>query len=155
MKDKKALTAPCGLDCFNCDIYEDNLTNDLAELISKKTGAHMEEIACKGCRQQDGKHFHLSSEGCATLNCAKANGLEMCCDCTDFPCVFLAPTADEAARYPHNMKVYNLCRTKKVGLDRWIEEEAGQIRKKYFTGKFVVGRGQAEAEHTPSDMKLG
>ena len=27
MKDKKALTAPCGLDCFNCEIYEDNLTS--------------------------------------------------------------------------------------------------------------------------------
>lgn len=155
MKNKKALTAPCGLDCFNCDIYEDNLKNDIAELISKKTGVHKEAIACKGCHQQDGKHFHLPSEGCATLNCAKAKDVDMCCDCTDFPCAFLAPTADEAARYPHNMKVYNLCRIKKVGLDRWIEEEAGQIRKKYFTGKFVVGRGQAEAEHSSSDMKLG
>jgi hypothetical protein len=41
------------------------------------------------------------------------------------------------------MKVYNLCRIKKVGLERWFEE-AGKIRKKYFTGKFVVGRGQAD-----------
>ncbi len=40
--------------------------------------------------------------------------------------------------------LYNLCRIKKVGLDRWIEEDAGDMRKKYFTGKFVMGRGQAD-----------
>ncbi len=28
MEYKKSLTAPCGLDCFNCEIHEDNLTND-------------------------------------------------------------------------------------------------------------------------------
>jgi hypothetical protein len=35
------------------------------------------------------------------------------------------------------------CRIKKVGLEKWIEE-AGKIRKKYFTGKFIVGRGQED-----------
>lgn len=40
--------------------------------------------------------------------------------------------------------LYNLCRLRKVGLDRWIEEEAGQMRKKYFGCKFVMGRGQAD-----------
>jgi hypothetical protein len=38
----------------------------------------------------------------------------------------------------------NLCRIKKIGLERWIEEESGQIRKIYFTRKFVVGKGQAD-----------
>jgi hypothetical protein len=143
MKDKKALTAPCGLDCFNCHIYESNLTEELAELIHAKRGVPKEAIACKGCRQQDGKHYHLP-QGCATLDCAKGKGVELCCDCEDFPCRLLAPIADQAAQYPHNFKLYNLCRIKKVGLDRWIEEEAGQIRKKYFTAKFVVGKGQAD-----------
>ncbi len=32
MNDKKALTAPCGLDCFNCELYEENLTDDFVEL---------------------------------------------------------------------------------------------------------------------------
>lgn len=144
MKREKALTAPCGLDCFNCELQEDNLASEFAEMIHNKMGVPKEEVACKGCRQQDGKHFHLPPEGCATLNCVKSRGVELCCDCTDFPCAFLAPTADQAARYPHNMKLYNLCRIKKIGLERWIEEEAGQIRKKYFTGKFVVGKGQAD-----------
>ena len=143
MKDRKALIAPCGLDCFNCEIYENNLTNDLAELIHNKLGAAKSEIPCKGCRQQDGKHYHFPPEGCATLNCVKVSGVEFCCDCDDFPCDYLAPMADGATFYPHNMKVYNLCRIQNVGLERWIEE-AVQIRKRYFTGKFVVGQGQAD-----------
>lgn len=143
MKDKKALTAPCGLDCFNCDIHENNLTDEVAELIHLKRGVPKEEVACNGCRQQDGKHFHLP-QGCATLDCTKDKGVELCSDCKDCPCILLAPMADQAAHYPHNIKLYNLCRIKKVGLERWIEEEAGRIRKKYFTVKFVVGKGQAE-----------
>ncbi len=143
MKDKKALTAPCGLDCFNCELYEDNLTSELSEKIHSKMGVPKEAIPCKGCRQEDGKHFHLTN-GCATLDCVKAKGVDLCCNCNDFPCAFLAPTADQAARYPHNFKVFNLCRIKNVGLERWIEEEAGQIRKKYFNHKFVVGKGQAD-----------
>ena len=143
MKDKKALTAPCGLDCFNCELYEDNLTDELTERIHIKMGVPKEEIACDGCRQQDGKHFHLPN-GCATLECVKAKGVDLCCNCNDFPCAFLAPTADQAARYPHNFKVFNLCRIKKVGLEHWIQKEAGQIRKKYFTHKFVVGKGHAD-----------
>ena len=38
MKDMKALTAPCGLDCFNCHIHESNLTDELTELIHVKRG---------------------------------------------------------------------------------------------------------------------
>ncbi len=143
MKDKKTLTAPCGLDCFNCEIYEDNLTDDFAEMIHDKYGWPKEKIACGGCRQQDGEHIHLP-QGCPTLDCVKAEGVEFCCECDDFPCALLAPVADLAAIRPHNIKVYNLCRIKKVGLELWIEKEAGEIRKRYFTGKFVVGKGQAD-----------
>ncbi|MEI6263043.1 MAG: DUF3795 domain-containing protein [Deltaproteobacteria bacterium] len=52
MKEKINLSAPCGLDCFNCDIHENNLTDRLAELIHTKMGVPKKEIACKGCRQQ-------------------------------------------------------------------------------------------------------
>ena len=142
MKDRKALTAPCGLACFLCELYTENLTDELTELIHVRRGVPKEEVACKGCRRQDGNHC-LMPQGCATLDCAKSKGVELCCDCGDFPCVLLAPIADHAARYPHNAKLYNLCRIKKVGLDTWVEEEAEQIRKKYFTSRFVVGRGQA------------
>lgn len=144
MNNKKDLTAPCGLDCFNCELYSENLTKELAEVLQQKMGIPAEQAACKGCRLQDGKHFHLPKSGCATLDCVKAKGVVLCCDCENFPCAFLAPTADQAGRYPHNMKIYNLCRIKKTGVENWIKDEAGQIRKKYFTGKFVVGKGQAD-----------
>ena len=86
MNNKKALTAPCGLDCFNCEIYEDNLTDDFAGFIHDYLGVSKEDIPCKGCRKQDGKHYHLPSEGCSTLDCAKIKGVELCCDCDEFPC---------------------------------------------------------------------
>ena len=143
MENKNELTAPCGLDCFNCGIQEENLSDELAQLIQEKLGVPKDQISCKGCRQQDGNHFHLPSDGCATLNCVKAKGVDLCCNCDDFPCALLAPVADGAAKYPHNLKIYNLCRIKKVGLENWIEE-AGDIRKKYYTGQFVVGKGQSE-----------
>lgn len=143
MKNKKALTAPCGLACFICSIYEDNLTSDLARTLHEALNVPKEEIPCKGCRQQEGKHFHLPPEGCTTPDCVKSKGVELCCNCGDFPCALLAPTADGAVDYPHNIKVYTLGRIKRVGLERWTEE-AGDIREKYFTTKFVVGQGQAD-----------
>jgi len=142
MEDRRLLTAPCGLDCFNCEIYEGNLTQEFARMMSLKAGVPEEAIACRGCRLQNGAHWHLPTEGCATLRCARERGVELCCDCEDFPCPLLAPLADGAARFPHNFKLYNLCRIKKVGLENWVEE-AEHIRRAYFHGVFVVGEGQA------------
>jgi len=94
--DYRQMTAPCGIDCFNCEIHESNLTKEVAVVLNGKYGWPIEEIACKGCRQQDGKHIHLP-QGCATLDCVKAKGVQFCSDCDDFPCSFLAPVADLAA----------------------------------------------------------
>ncbi len=143
MNNKRELTAPCGLDCFNCELHETNLTNKLKDLIHKKMSIPKNEIACKGCRQQNGDHYHLPSEGCATLDCAKSKGVEFCSDCNEFPCSLLAPLAEGAAMYPHNYKVYNLSKIKNIGFDAWVKE-AAKIRKKYFTGKFVVGKGHSD-----------
>jgi len=143
MQDKKELTAPCGLDCFNCVLYEDNLTAEFVDHIHTKMGIPKTDIPCMGCRAQDAKHFHLP-EGCATLDCIKEKGIDFCCNCEEFPCLYLAPTADQADHFPHNMKVFNLCRIKKVGLEKWAREEAVNIRNRYFKGKFVVGKGQAD-----------
>jgi len=141
--DKKALTAACGLDCFNCDIHESRLTPELAERIHERFGVPKENIACRGCRQEDGHHYHLPN-GCATLDCAKRKGVTFCCECGEFPCALLAPLADQAAFFPHNMKVHHLCRIKAVGVEQWAEKEAAEIRRRYFTHPFVVGKGQAD-----------
>ena len=143
MVDKKRLTAPCGLDCFNCELFVTNLTEKLSMIIHKKLGIPVDEIPCKGCWEQNGNHFHLPKQGCATLDCVKDKGVTLCSECDQFPCALLAPTANGAEKYPHNMKIYNLCLIKQKGLEHWIGE-AADIRKKYFTNAFVVGKGQAE-----------
>jgi len=51
------------------------------------------------------------------------------------------PMADEAARYPHNIKVYNLCRIKAIGIEEWARNEAQIIRDRYFKGRFQIGAG--------------
>ncbi len=142
IEEKKVLTAPCGLDCFNCELYDSNLTDEFATLIHQKYGVPKEAIPCRGCRIQNGEHYHIP-DGCATLDCVKEKGVDLCSDCVDFPCQLLGPIADGASIYPHNMKVYNLCRIKTGGIENWIHE-AGQIRQKYFKGKFIVGKGQSD-----------
>ena len=143
LEEMRNLTAPCGLDCFNCELYEGNITEALIGRIAEKAGVPPEEIPCKGCREIGGKHYHIPREGCATLNCVKAKGVEFCGECENFPCPLLAPLAEGASFYPHNMKIYNLCRIRNRGLQAWAEESR-EIRRKYYTSPFVVGRGQEE-----------
>lgn len=137
--NKIDLTASCGLDCFNCPILQDNINDEMKQRMAAATGVNPEEVPCKGCLGQQGRFPWLS--GCATYQCVMDKGLRFCFECSDFPCPKLQPAADGAARFPHNMKVYNLCRMKAVGVDKWAEEEAHQIRDRYYNGKFKVGLG--------------
>lgn len=136
--DYKALTAPCGLDCFNCAMYEGNITQQTAEAYAAATKMPVEKVPCKGCRASGGCRLHYN--GCATLDCVKEHGVEFCYECADFPCAKLAPVLDGADKYPHNLKLYNLCRIKNIGLEEWAKE-AKTNKFLYFKGKFAVGRG--------------
>ncbi len=142
--DKRKLTAPCGLDCFNCPSYEGIITEDGRKYIAGLLHIPVEEASCKGCRDEDGHCLFGQNQECATWDCVKAKGLNLCSDCSDFPCEKLAPT-QQGANFPHNMKVYNLCRIRLLGLDGWIEE-AADIRRRYYGGKFIVGKGPVEEE---------
>ncbi len=137
------LTAPCGIDCFNCELFEDNITDEIKKRINATYGVPEELIACAGCRQMKGKHFFLPN-GCDTLKCVEEKQVTFCFECAEFPCKLLAPVADRADFYPHNMKVYNLGRIKNAGLESWARNESKEIRQRYFKGKFVVGKGQAD-----------
>ena len=135
--NKQILTAPCGLDCFNCPMLEDNITDDMRKGMAQFWNISPEEVACKGCKPENGRcRFNLN---CATWECIQKKGLEFCHECDEFPCGLLAPS-QKGSNFPHNMKVYNLCRMKLIGLDAWIEE-ASEIRKRYYDGEFVVGQG--------------
>ncbi len=136
--DLKRLTSPCGLDCFNCQVYEKNITDEMRNYLAGVLKKAPDEVACKGCREQNGCSIYPLP--CATLDCVKSNKVEFCFECDKFPCDKFNPCADGAQKYPHNLKVFNLCRISKVGLDKWAQE-AKSIRNKYFAGKFIVGKG--------------
>jgi len=83
----------------------------------------------------------MLEEPCPTRACVAERGLSFCSQCDDFPCSRLMPARDGADRYPHNVKLFNLCRIQAVGLQRWAEEEAVQVRDRYYHGRFRPGHG--------------
>jgi len=144
MTDYVKLTSPCGLDCFNCPIHEENITDQIRNHLADQLGVEPDIIDCKGCREQPG--CSIPHEDCATLKCVQQKSLDFCHECGEFPCALLQPCADGAERFPHNFKLYNLCRINKVGLHVWAKDEAAEIRRRYFTGKFIIGRGPVPKE---------
>ncbi len=140
--DVKQLTAPCGLPCFACAVYKENITEEMTQFVAKAHGITPEEVPCSGCRSAQGCPFEklLTDTGCPTKKCVEAKRLHNCSECSEFPCENLMPTADLAKELPHNTKMYNLARIKLIGLEAWAKE-APLIQKKYFMGKFVYGAG--------------
>ena len=137
--NKIVLTAPCGLDCFNCPSYEGNITEEWKKQVAVFLRIPVEETPCKGCRDERGNCKFAPDNQCATWNCVQEKGLVYCHECADFPCKLLMPTL-KGADFPHNMKLHNLCRMKLIGIEKWIEESP-EIRKRYYEGTFEVGKG--------------
>lgn len=138
---KKRIVAPCGIDCFNCEMFEDNITEELQIRLSAVTKIPKEKIICKGCA--DGNiclFLKMQGKSCKTADCAKEKGVNYCYECTTFPCEYLMPIADGADKYPHNFKLYNLCQIKRIGIEAWAEK-AADIRKTYYTNKLEIGKG--------------
>ncbi len=48
--DYALMTAPCGLDCFNCPMYLANESEDLKNKIAANLGIPLELASCRGCR---------------------------------------------------------------------------------------------------------
>ena len=141
MKDALELTAPCGLDCFNCDFYlvtrdDPDAKKRIVEM-SQQHNMPIEILRCEGCRAHDGKiplqkHVFGEDHFCAAYECSQSKGVDLCCDCDDFPCDHLHPYADRADALPHNTKVFNLCLIEKMGLDKWAATKAADVRRDYF-----------------------
>lgn len=140
--DYLQMSAPCGLDCFNCHFYlahHDSAARQRLEMCSRLTGLPLEMMLCQGCRPQKGVielhqvSFHRPAPApCRVYACASGKGLDFCHACEDFPCDFLHPYADRAEKVPHNTKGFNLCLIRKMGLEAWAREKAGQVRETYF-----------------------
>lgn len=137
--DYRQMTAPCGLDCFNCPMYLANDDEKLRKLISEKNNIPYELAVCRGCRNENGTIGFLNmTEPCNVFKCIEKKSIDLCSDCLDFPCDYLHPYADRASAVPHNTKVFNLCLIKKMGLETWAEEKAKSVKDVYFKGKFCL-----------------
>ena len=137
--DYHRMTAPCGMDCFNCMLYLANSNKDLRENVSKKFGISFERAVCNGCRDQNGTIGAINmTEPCNVYKCITKKGLSFCSDCSDFPCDYLHPYADFATEGIHNCKVFNLGLIKKMGVKEWAETKATSVRNTYLTGKFKL-----------------
>ncbi len=135
--DYKNLTAPCGIDCFNCEIYKDNITDELRNRIAPYMKKSPVGFQCEGCRVSG---CLMIPDECETKKCVEAKSIDFCCDCESFPCNNLHPCSDGADKLPQNYKLYNLCKIKAIGVDEWAKE-AHTTRQKYFKGKMKIGSG--------------
>ena len=139
--DIRHMTAPCGLDCFNCQFYlahKDEEAKRAVEELSAQLKIPFDVMLCHGCRAHDGiiplqQHLFGEDHRCAAYECFKQRSVDHCGQCDDFPCDNLHPYADKADVLPHNTKVFNLCLINKMGLEKWAESKAAEVRKTYFT----------------------
>jgi len=138
LKQIESGTAPCGLDCFNCTVFETNITDEIQSAIALEMGIKPADVSCRGCRTEEGCRLF---KGCKTLECVNTKNVTYCFECDGFPCEKLQPASQGADRYPHNFKLFNLCRMKVVGIENWAENESVSIREKYFKGTFIPGTG--------------
>lgn len=141
-KNYRELTAPCGRDCFNCPLYLAQSDEKLKHYFAKKYGMNPADVPCSGCREIKGDcnlFKALGFEGgCKIYSCVEKKGVEFCYECEDFPCRLLQPLADRAETFPHNLKVYNLCRIRKIGVEKWAAEEAKEIFDSYYKDKLEL-----------------
>lgn len=137
--DYEYMTAPCGLPCFECYLYLAQFDEAMAEKIAGVLGFSKEECKCRGCRAEGGHcahHTHLAM-GCRVYKCIEQTEMKTCAECREFPCEYLHPYSDQAMK-PHNTKVFNLCRIKNVGLEKWAKHEAAEILDKYYFGTWTL-----------------
>ncbi|MBD3425696.1 MAG: DUF3795 domain-containing protein [Candidatus Omnitrophica bacterium] len=136
--DLRQNTSPCGIDCFNCELFGDNITREMQERIAQYKNQPAETIRCLGCRESGCLIIHGE---CRTKTCVEEKGVEFCFECDEFPCTYLQPCCDGAETFPQNYKLFNLCRMKKLGVEKWAAEEALKIRRLYKDGKLQIGGG--------------
>ncbi len=137
--DYYRMTSPCGVDCFNCPIYLSGENEKLREAVAKYMNLPLEQVVCKGCRAEKGAPaVEGFTKACHVYECTEKKGTGFCCDCSDFPCDYLHPYADQASVRSHNTKVFNLVLIKKMGLEAWAKDKAKDVRKTYFKQKFKL-----------------
>ncbi len=136
--ERMEIVAPCGIDCGICELY---ICKDNPQLFNYLLGRGIpeEKLPCKGCRAVAGNCPVLGMK-CATYKCVVEHKVDFCYECNEFPCLKLHPSADRAEVLPHNLKVFNLNKIQRSGLEAFIEQSPG-IKLRYYKGKMSVGEG--------------
>ena len=132
----KKMTSPCGLPCFHCTAYLATKSPEVKKKLSEALNIPEERVVCNGCRPQEGRIKLLKpDQQCKIFKCVTEKNIDFCHECDNFPCERFQPYADKA-HYPHNTKMFQLCMMKKMGFEKWAEEEAARILDVYRTKPF-------------------
>ena len=65
--DYKLMTAPCGLDCFNCPVFLAKDNEQIRKIVAEKTGLPFEIAYCEGCNPQKGVMHQFGKTDLNTL----------------------------------------------------------------------------------------
>ena len=80
------MTAPCGLDCFNCPVYLANDNEGIRKAVAERLGLSPEQAVCSGCRNENGTIACIGmTEPCSVYRCIAKRDIDFCCDCGEFP----------------------------------------------------------------------
>lgn len=105
------LAAPCGIYCGACRQYL-LLKKNLLEERGYKTG-------CKGCRIRNKKCVFIRRD-CAAL---RNKEIDFCYECDEFPCQKLLKLDGHYQEKYYVNCISNLKRIKKIGFEKWLEEQ--------------------------------
>ena len=135
---RTTLVAPCGIDCGVCELNMCKDNPPLREALIAK-GIPREILPCSGCRMIQGACPVIPGT-CETFKCVGEHHVEFCYECGQFPCVKLQPSADRANILPHNMKVFNLCTMRSIGVEQFVRLSP-EIKQRYYAGTMEIGNG--------------
>jgi hypothetical protein len=118
--NRRNLAAPCGLYCGACIAY----------LVSK---------TCHGCMCTCGNCDAKSLRKKCRIHscCFKRHNIEACCKCKDFPCSLLTQFCHDPVWTTHSTVIENLRRRKKLGTDKWLEEQARTWRDRKYLCRWL------------------
>ena len=153
-EEKAELTAPCGLDCFNCHLYEKVITEDMKNKFAAKVGKDPEDIPCKGCRAENG--FKHLGKPCETLKCIQEKKLNFCFECEELSmplasarqtgCGHLSPQLQALQPVPHEGRGRG-----EMGRGRISAHPQAVLRRKFHPGN----RAGSEIMKKKNDRKDG
>ncbi len=126
----KELTAPCGLDCFNCLTFLASRDDEVIGSVAEELGIAIEDAKCHGCRMMKGVITSQGmSEPCPIFICAEEKGHTFCFECEDYMCDKLDPNSEQSRNSACNVRAINLTLIKRMGVDKWAREKMRRAKK--------------------------